>query len=301
MPKVSIITASYNYETYITETIESVINQPFQDWELIIVDDGSKDNSVNVIKSYCQKDDRIKLYQHKNGENKGLAETLKLGVNKSQAEWIVFLESDDTISPDYFEEKFNIINKNPQVDFIFNNVNMFGDLDIISEFDKNYLSQTKPVLNKLKFPTKMFATFQKSQQYNLVPTFSSVMLKKYLLENLDFNSPAKPYLDWYLWAQIINKYDCYFYYSEKKLTNWRMHSKSYINTELNEVDRLKFKIKKDMLLNSLNITETLFNIIQVLRRQIIRLHLRDGECFIFNRKFNIPFLSSARFKKSNNR
>ena len=58
--KISIITTSYNYEEYIKETIESVISQTFQDWEMVIVDDGSKDNSVEVIKSYMEKDSRIK-------------------------------------------------------------------------------------------------------------------------------------------------------------------------------------------------------------------------------------------------
>lgn len=92
---ISIITASYNYENYIKETIESVLNQTYTNWELIIVDDGSKDNSVEVIKSYCEKDSRIKLFQHEGGVNKGLAETIKLGISKAQGEWIAFLESDD--------------------------------------------------------------------------------------------------------------------------------------------------------------------------------------------------------------
>jgi glycosyltransferase involved in cell wall biosynthesis len=69
MPKISVITVSYNYENYIKETIESVINQTFQDWEMIIVDDGSKNNSVEVIKSYCEKDNRIKFFQHEHGVN----------------------------------------------------------------------------------------------------------------------------------------------------------------------------------------------------------------------------------------
>ena len=107
--QISIITASYNYEEYIKETIESVIAQTYTDWEMVIVDDGSKDNSVEVIKSYCEQDSRIKLYQHENGENKGLIETVKLGIEKAQNEWIVFLESDDTITPDYLETKLEII------------------------------------------------------------------------------------------------------------------------------------------------------------------------------------------------
>ena len=118
--RISIILTSYNYEEFISQSIESVIAQTICDWELIIIDDGSKDNSVNIIKSYCEKDSRIKLFQHENGVNKGLPDTVKLGIEKASGEWIAFLESDDSIVPEYLEEKFKIINNNPSVNFIFN-------------------------------------------------------------------------------------------------------------------------------------------------------------------------------------
>lgn len=75
---ISIITASYNYEKYIKDTIESVLSQTYSDWEMIIVDDGSKDKSRDIIKEYCEKDSRIKLYTHEKNVNKGLAETIQL-------------------------------------------------------------------------------------------------------------------------------------------------------------------------------------------------------------------------------
>ena len=82
--KISVITASYNYAQYIEETISSVLSQSYQDWELVVVDDGSSDGSVEIIESYCKKDSRIKLYQHEGGQNKGLKETLLLGLEHSQ-------------------------------------------------------------------------------------------------------------------------------------------------------------------------------------------------------------------------
>ena len=112
---ISIVTASYNYEDYIKETIESVIAQSYQNWELIIVDDGSKDNSINVINEYCQKDSRIKLYTHENNSNKGLAQTLQYGIKLSSGKYVAFLESDDTITPDCLEKKANVISENPIV------------------------------------------------------------------------------------------------------------------------------------------------------------------------------------------
>ena len=99
---ISIVTASYNYEQYIGETIQSVLNQTYTDWELIIVDDCSSDNSLKVIKSFD--DDRIKLFVNK--KNMGLKYTVKRGVELAKGDWVVFLESDDLITPDYLENKY---------------------------------------------------------------------------------------------------------------------------------------------------------------------------------------------------
>lgn len=113
---ISIVTASYNYAQYIGETIQSVLNQTYSDWELVIVDDCSSDNSVEVIKSF--KDERIKLYV--NGKNLGLKGTVKRGIELAQGNWIVFLESDDVITPDYLKKKVEIAQKYPDVVLIFN-------------------------------------------------------------------------------------------------------------------------------------------------------------------------------------
>ena len=103
--KISIVLTSYNYEQYISECIKSVIDQTFTDWELIIIDDGSKDNSINIIKEFCSKDERIKLFTHPKNENKGLQKTLEYGINLANNEWITLLESDDILSCDYLEKK----------------------------------------------------------------------------------------------------------------------------------------------------------------------------------------------------
>lgn len=291
--KVSIITASYNYEKYIKETIESVINQTFQNWEMIIVDDGSIDNSVEIIKSYCEKDNRIKLYLHKDGENKGLAETLKLGIEKAQSEWIVFLESDDTITPDYLLEKFNIVNKYKNVDFVFNDVNMFGEQKIINKYRRGYLRKVLPVVTKLTYPTKMLNAFQESENDNLIPTFSAVMLRKKLLEGIDFNSPIKPYLDWFIWLQIVNRNNCEFYYIDKQLTNWRMHKHSYISTKLKEKEIFIFGIKKSIFLFKYSrLFKTVRQLLKLFRRRIIRLHFNEGETIFWGEKYKTPILST---------
>mgnify|MGYP003385841264 CR=1 FL=1 len=92
--KVSIITPSYNSSRFIEVTIQSVIKQTYTDWEMVIVDDCSKDNSVDIIQAYVLKDDRIKLLI--NSKNKGAAESRNEALRLASGKYIAFLDSDDT-------------------------------------------------------------------------------------------------------------------------------------------------------------------------------------------------------------
>ena len=222
MPRVSIVTASYNYENYIKETIESVISQTFQDWEMIIVDDGSIDNSVEVIKSYCANDNRIKLFTHSDNQNKGLIETIKLGISKATSDWIIFLESDDTIASNYIEKKLDVIEKYPDIKFIFNDINMFGDTERMKDLSSCF-KRLYQVADNTEFPANLVKHFSK---FNLVPTFSCVMLKKEILDNLKWNAVDSRCVDYYIWAQLAKDND--FYFVKEKLTNWRMSKQSFI-------------------------------------------------------------------------
>ncbi|MDH6456566.1 teichuronic acid biosynthesis glycosyltransferase TuaG [Fusobacterium sp. PH5-7] len=90
---VSIITPLYNSEKYISETIESVLNQTYKNWEMLIVDDCSKDDGVKIVNEYILKDKRIKLF--KNKKNLGGAETRNEAIKKAEGKYIAFLDSDD--------------------------------------------------------------------------------------------------------------------------------------------------------------------------------------------------------------
>lgn len=90
---VSIIMPSYNSSRYIEDSIKSIVTQSYKNWELLIIDDGSTDESVNIIMNFCKTDKRIKLY--KNRVNKGVSKTRNLGIDKAKGNWIAFLDSDD--------------------------------------------------------------------------------------------------------------------------------------------------------------------------------------------------------------
>ncbi len=112
----SIIMANYNNDKYIAEAIESVVNQTFQDWELIIIDDCSKDNSLEIIGRYLN-DDRIRLVQH--DENKGYIGALKTGIDNVRSELFGLLDSDDVLRSDAVEIMYNAHVENADAGLIY--------------------------------------------------------------------------------------------------------------------------------------------------------------------------------------
>ena len=245
-PKISIITASYNYADLIKETIESVLAQTYQHWELIIVDDGSADNSREVIESYAKDDARISLFTHPDNVNKGLCETVRLGCEKVQGEYIAFLESDDVWDTSYLEEKVKVIQKNPHIALIFNAVELFGDTKSQKRLDE-YFKFQKYFLQKQSYPANIFKYFL---FLNIIPTFSCVMLKKDTLCQLNFKAPYAPHLDWFLWMQIVYKAEVY--YLDKPLTKWRIHPNSLIQRTKREKRNNNKIIYKTIKLTILN-------------------------------------------------
>lgn len=108
---VSIITPVYNADKYIVEAIESVRAQTWQDWELLLVEDGSADNSWQTIREYCQKsgDRRIRLFRQP--VNMGAAEARNRGVQEAEGRYIAYLDSDDKWMPDKLEKELSFMER----------------------------------------------------------------------------------------------------------------------------------------------------------------------------------------------
>ena len=104
MKKVSIIIPVYNCEKYISRCLDSVINQTYKNIEIIAINDGSKDNSINILREYEKKDNRIILIDK---ENEGVSKTRNLGIQKSTGEYLMFIDNDDFIDKDYVEKYVN--------------------------------------------------------------------------------------------------------------------------------------------------------------------------------------------------
>lgn len=105
IPKISIIVPIYNAERYLSKCIDHILSQTLSNFEVLLINDGSTDNSAQICENYANKDSRIKIIQKING---GVSSARNVGLRKSNGEWICFVDSDDCIEPNYLES-FGII------------------------------------------------------------------------------------------------------------------------------------------------------------------------------------------------
>lgn len=123
-PLISVITPAYNAERFIGETIESVMNQTYSNWEMIIVDDQSTDSTVAIINAYQQKDDRIKVYVL--SENSGSAIARNEAMKMAKGRYIAFLDSDDAWYPEKLEKQLRFMQQN-DIAFSFTKYRRIGE------------------------------------------------------------------------------------------------------------------------------------------------------------------------------
>ena len=216
---VSVIVTSYNYDRYLRTTLNSLMGQSFQDFEVIMVDDGSTDCSLQICEEYVRKDRRFKLFTHAGHENRGLAESIKLALGKARGEFVAFLESDDYWNTNHLEAKADYLkNVNPQAEILANTIELIGN---INPLELEYIQACEEYLCQHRKEN----VFRRMVQKNLIPTFSGVMVKRKLLENCNFDSYLKPWLDYWLWLQLSFYHQIDFV--SKAKTYWRSHIDSY--------------------------------------------------------------------------
>ena len=128
MSKVSVIIPVYNVEKYLSKCLDSVIEQTFKDIEIICINDGSTDNSQNILQEYAKKDNRIMVV---NQENSGLSVARNIGIAKASADYISFIDADDFIHPNFLKILYNVIQETKSDIAGCNFQKIKGDSDII--------------------------------------------------------------------------------------------------------------------------------------------------------------------------
>lgn len=125
MPEVSVLLPNYNNSAFLKEAIDSVLNQSYSDFELVIVDDGSTDNSVDIIKSYS--DPRIKLIEKE--KNSGIVDTLNIGLNNSVGKYIIRMDGDDISVAGRFKKLVDFMEAHPEIGVCSSALKTFGAVE----------------------------------------------------------------------------------------------------------------------------------------------------------------------------
>lgn len=224
-PVVSVIIPVFNSEKYLLKTINSILNQTFSNLELIIIDDGSTDNSVNIINSF--KDNRIRLI--KNERNLGISYSRNRGLLESQGDYIAMCDSDDISLNTRIEEQIKIMKNDSSIDFCYT------AYLTINEQDK-YISYPFSNILKSDIRWQLFWDNPICQ--------STVMFKRQLFVNntIKYNQDLIIAEDLKLWQTVASM--CKFYCLYKPLVLYRVHSESIYQTNrlfaLREASQLSF-------------------------------------------------------------
>ena len=219
-PLVSVIVTSYNYGRYLGMALDSLLNQSYRNFEILVVDDGSTDNSSEIVSEYAKKYSCIKLYTHPNGVNMGIIASIRLGISKAKGDYVAFCESDDYWAADHLGKVVEVIQNNNNVIIVANGVKLIGDEECIHSREW-YIELIKAKLKKGKNRINL----HKHQERNYIPTFSAVTIKKDVLTSLDYETPIPAWIDFWLYRQILIEHP--LYYVNEDLTFWRQQPKSY--------------------------------------------------------------------------
>ena len=132
---ISIVIPSFNRASVISKTLDSILAQEYQDWECIIVDDNSVDNTFQVVESYVKKDSRFKVLR--NCRKKGAQGARNTGILYSKSDWVCIFDSDDYMYPNYLQEMTRSINDEVDVVVCHSNVVRVEDNEIIRKLDSS--------------------------------------------------------------------------------------------------------------------------------------------------------------------
>ena len=122
MIKISFIIPCFNSEQTLDDTLRSIYNQHYHDWEALIINDGSLDDTAIIAKNWVIKDKRFKYFEKRNG---GLASARNYGIEKSSGSYIIPMDSDNLVMPDFVSESLTILEKSPNVDVIYGNAEYY--------------------------------------------------------------------------------------------------------------------------------------------------------------------------------
>ena len=208
MPTVNVIIHTYNNERFIAETVESVLNQTYKEYEIVVVDDGSVDGTRDALIPYMQK---IRYHYKENG---GIASAKNAGISLSETEFVAFLDHDDLWVPDKLQLQMEHFNENPQIGLVYAKYTSFRDgKELRTKPEKGYSGWIfKELLSKSFIQT------------------STVVVKRECLDAVGPYDETFSLGDEYdMFLRIARKFQCGFV--DKGLTRYRVHDTNASNND----------------------------------------------------------------------
>lgn len=210
--KVSVIISAFNHEKYVAKSIESILNQTFLDFELIVIDNGSTDSTNKIIRSF--QDPRIKVFQIK--KNIGFGFALNYALNKTRGEYISLFSSDDICSPDKLEKQVKYLDENHEVGAVFSQAQMIDEEGNI--LPDHYYDQVFEQKNKNRFEWLNYFFYNG----NCI-CFPSTLIRKSVYKQIQFENEALAQLhDFDTWIRLCFKKNIYIF--SEKLVKFRIRS-----------------------------------------------------------------------------
>ncbi len=215
--KVSIIVPCYKQAEYLSETLDSVLAQTYPNWECIIVNDGSPDNTKEIVNGYASQDGRFKYVWQ---ENKGLSAARNMGILNSHGEYVLPLDADDLIAPTYVEKAISHFSQFPETKLVYCKADKFGKEN--GYWDLEMFDYEKFIWNNCIFCTAMFrrTDYNKTRGYNV---------------NMVHGNE-----DWDFWLSLLKKGDVVYRINDV-LFHYRTKEKSMV-TELS-----KYHVKESLI------------------------------------------------------
>ncbi len=163
--KVSVIMPVYNASRFLSQAIDSVLNQTYSDFELIVIDDCSKDDSFSILKEYEEKDPRVRVF--KNEENKGVSYTRNFGVKNARFDYVALIDSDDMWEKDKLSKQMKLFLDYPDTDITYTGCAFVDTQSVRSEYE---------------FSVETSVTYKKLLKQNIMSCSSVVLKKKWLIK-----------------------------------------------------------------------------------------------------------------------
>lgn len=281
--KVSVLINNYNYQNYVLEAIASALKQTIQPDEIIVVDDGSKDNSAQILRDHFVDHAKVKLILKE--KNQGQLSCFNEGFLASSGDIVFFLDADDLYKENYIEETLEFYKKQPDCDFLFCDFERFGNIE---GFRSDYRTD-----RDLGYST--ISTLYRQRWLGSVTT--AISARRKVLEKILPN----PYLeDWIYCADSCLVYGASLvgakkFYMAQPLVLYRLHGNNFHNTGKGRIDKQKFDRLASLLFDRIGFDKELKNKIDSEFKTIPRPFYKEFRLYLnILKRSDVPYIEKIK-------